>query len=188
MNRRRTLPISLYVAHRTVVVVATDDSARNRVQKLQQAGATVVEVQSSSYSPKVLTQAWAVIAQTNDRAFDTQIVQDGRTLGILCYGHDLPDISDFAMPAIAQHGPLKIAISTDGVAPALARRLREQLSPLLDKASSKLNVLLNQLETLRRALPSSPERSKQLYALASRLILRGDITVLPADQDPTPGS
>ena len=38
------------------------------------------------------------------------------------------------MPALIERGPLKLAISTDAAAPALSRRLREQLVSLLDSA------------------------------------------------------
>src|SRR5258708_20451039 len=47
--------------------------------------------------------------------------------GVLCNIVDVPALCDFYYPSVVQRGALQIAISTAGLSPALAQRLRKQL-------------------------------------------------------------
>ncbi len=176
--RRPTLPISLYLANKTVLVIVDGDSGIERAKRLKQARAKVVEVQIADYHQALLKDTTMVIAQTGDAQRDAQIVQDARDYGVgLCYAHDQPQISDFAMPALIGLGPLRLAISTDALAPALARRVREQLQPLFDAAAPGIASLISDLTALRNKLPQGHRRAKQLYEIASRLRISGHISI-----------
>jgi siroheme synthase-like protein len=116
-----------------------------------------------------------VVAQTDDPTQDAAIAADARAVGAIAYAHDLPDRSDFAMPAVARRGPLAVAVSTDAVAPALSRRVREQLDALLESGGAALDALIAELESARQSLPRG-ERGG-LYDLSKRLRIAGAITV-----------
>ncbi len=51
---------------------------------------------------------------------------------------DTPALSSFIMPAIVDRGPITIAISTGGAAPALARKLRAEIERALPAAIGRL--------------------------------------------------
>ena len=70
-------------------------------------------------------------------------------------------------PALVRRKELRIAISTGGTAPALARRLRELLEIALD--SAEVDALIDELVALRQELP--PERRGELYEIARTLEL-----------------
>ena len=53
--------------------------------------------------------------------------EQARRAGVLCNAVDEPDRCDFYYPAVVRRGPLQIAISTGGLFPALAQRLRQNL-------------------------------------------------------------
>lgn len=167
---RRALPISLYLTDRRAVVVGDDASAADRVSRLADAGAEVVALPSDAPDPAVaeaLVGARALLAHTGDRDRDRRLVRMARDAGAMGYAHDQPDESDFAMPALARRGPLKIAISTGGNAPALARRLRELLERALD--SDDVDALIDELVALRQSLP--PDRRGEIYETARQLEL-----------------
>src|SRR5918996_724471 len=62
---------------------------------------------------------------------------------------------DFAAPAVVRRGDLAIAISTGGRSPALARRLREELSEQFDSRWAELLDLLGEVRT--ETLPDLPD-------------------------------
>lgn len=169
---RRAFPISLYLTDRRVVAIGDDEAAARRAAQLREAGAEVVALAASASAAEVdaaLVGASALFAHTGDRDRDRQLATAARDRKILAYAHDQPDESDFAMPAVARRGPLAIAISTDGAAPALARRLRELLEIAVDSAS--LDALVAELVALREQLPAGQRH--RLYQLARALELTG---------------
>jgi precorrin-2 dehydrogenase/sirohydrochlorin ferrochelatase len=69
---------------------------------------------------------------------------------------DQPKVSSFLHVALARAGSLIVAISTAGTAPALSRRLREELERILDE--SGLATFVDRLSALRRKTPSTERR------------------------------
>ena len=72
-----------------------------------------------------------------------------RRKGHLLNVADVPDQCDFFMGGIVTNGSLKLAISTDGKAPILAKRMREWLEDVLPE---DLEDSLDELLKLRREL------------------------------------
>ena len=61
----------------------------------------------------------------------TRVAQEAHSRGVLLNVVDRPQLCSFIAPAVArrgQHGEVQCAISTAGLSPALARRLRERMS------------------------------------------------------------
>jgi uroporphyrin-III C-methyltransferase/precorrin-2 dehydrogenase/sirohydrochlorin ferrochelatase len=68
---------------------------------------------------------------------------------------DQPEYSTFHHPAVARSGPVTVAVSTSGAAPALSRRLREELERVLNDA--EVGAFVEGLVALRSQTPS-PQR------------------------------
>lgn len=171
---RRVYPISLYLRDRTVLVIGDRPEAHRRAEKLAEAGARVRQLSATDAGS--LTGAFLVIADTGDADRDREAARAARAAGALAYAHDLPEESDFALPAVAGHGPLQIAVSTDGVSPSLARRLRTEFDRWLAQAGTALDELLAALAHAR-TLPERSERHSLLGRLVARLHLRGSIEI-----------
>ena len=73
----------------------------------------------------------------------------GRLMGHLLNVADVPERCDFYMGGIVTNGSLKLAISTDGKAPILAKRMREWLEDVLP---SDVEANLEELQALRKEL------------------------------------
>lgn len=168
MSRHAALPISLYVEGRTVVVVGDGESSDRRARRFEAAGAAVRRVSPVDFSPLDCEDAFLVAFQEPVDGGAAAV----RAAGILVYVHDAPEESDVAMPGLVQRGPLKIAISTDGAAPALTRRFRQQLEALLDAAGPHLDALLAEIEAARGSATTT-----ELNDLAAKLHVRGTIDV-----------
>ena len=158
-------------------MVGDGPPAEERAARLLDAGATPERVSAAAYTPATVAGVFAVFC--SDAALAPQVSRDARAARALFYATDLPDLSDFALPAIARRGPITLAVSTDGEAPALARRLRQELERLLAAAPPELDDLVAEMIRLRAALPSGQDRTDRLRALAERLTLDGKLSVSP---------
>lgn len=72
-----------------------------------------------------------VMVASNNPDLNTQIRTLTRTQQILLNVADKPDLCDFYLGSIVQKGNLKIAISTNGKSPTMAKRLKEFINDLL---------------------------------------------------------
>lgn len=168
--------ITLLLSGRKVVLVGDGPRTDERADRLAAAGAEVERVAPDDYHPDRVRGAAVVLAHSDREDLDRRIARDARQAGALAYAHDLPKISDFTMPGLARRGPLTLAISTSGLAPALARQLRRELQRLLDGAGPAIDGLLERLIAVR-TVASGAERIRRLTGLAARLRFTGEIAI-----------
>ena len=90
-------------------------------------------VQDSDFSGAAL----AVIA-TGDTAEDERLAAMARRAHVPVNVVDRPELSDFSVPAIVDRSPVLVAISTEGTAPVLARRIRAMMEAALPMATGRL--------------------------------------------------
>src|SRR5439155_20383409 len=100
---------------------------------------------------------------------------------------DQPEYSTFTLPALVQRGPLRIAISTSGVSPALAKRLREDLEPLFDE---RFEGFLEWLDAYRAHLQSTEphidKRQQLLRAAVAKVKLHAKLELPNVEQKADP--
>ena len=96
-----------------------------------------------------LEDADIVIVAVNDRSVSELIRTDAKAKGKLVNVADKPDLCDFYMGSIVKRGNLKIAISTNGKSPTIAKRLKEVFS---DALPEQVDDLLDNMQALRGKL------------------------------------
>ena len=74
-----------------------------------------------------------LVAVTNDQNLNLRLVKHAKAAGCMVYGVDNPAISDFMFPALAKIDDIKIAISTSGKSPTMARVLRQRIEKMITK-------------------------------------------------------
>jgi uncharacterized protein len=108
-----------------------------------------------------------VIAATDDRELHREIRTVCRERGILVNVADTPDLCDFYLSSVVQKGDLKIAISTNGKSPTVAKRLKETLNEALP---GELNELLSNMTEIRAQLKGDfSEKVRSLNALTASI-------------------
>jgi precorrin-2 dehydrogenase/sirohydrochlorin ferrochelatase len=177
MSPRPALSVSLYVLGRRCLVVGEGPMAAERAGRLSAAGAEVVLLAKSEYRADLLSGVFMVFCC--DASMGPAVSRDARMRGVLVYVLDLPDLSDLAMPALVRRGPVQISVSTDGIAPSLSRRLREQLEHLLAANGVEFDAFVEDLARQREET-LSPARRERLYDVASRLVIEGRVKIKPA--------
>lgn len=90
-----------------------------------------------------------VMVAINDPEESARISALARTRGKLVNAADKPALCDFYLGSIVQKGDLKLAISTNGKSPTMAKRLREMLDDCLP---SELDELIGQMNRIREQI------------------------------------
>jgi siroheme synthase-like protein len=81
---------------------------------------------------------------------------------------DKPDLCDFYLSSVVKKGNLKIAISTNGKSPTVAKRLKEIFNNLLPE---EIDEVLNNVEAIRNSLKGDfTDKVNQLNELTKGLI------------------
>lgn len=95
------------------------------------------------YSAKYLEDQHIVIGATNNHKINQQIYIDATINNILVNIADTPDLCDFYLGGIVTKGNVKIAISTNGKSPTMAKRLRQFFEKVLPDRIDDLVINLN---------------------------------------------
>jgi precorrin-2 dehydrogenase/sirohydrochlorin ferrochelatase len=90
-------------------------------------------------------------------------------LGVMCNVVDQPALCHFYYPAIVRRGDLQIAISTNGLSPALASSIRAELEERFGPLYSEWVQRLGRIRArVFRTRPRSPARTALLQSFATR--------------------
>jgi precorrin-2 dehydrogenase/sirohydrochlorin ferrochelatase len=112
------------------------------------------------YKSNDLKGAFLVIIATDDQGLNKEISQKSRDLGILVNMASSAEDSTFILPAVLNRGSLSIAISTEGKSPALAKKIRDDLSIMFGKEYIRFVDLLGSLrQTVKNTFDNQLKRS-----------------------------
>lgn len=127
-----------------------------------------VETITKPYDSSFLKDKHIVIAATDNLEVNLQVHSDSKKRNILVNVADNPGYCDFYMGGIVTKGNIKIAISTNGKSPTMAKRLRQFFEDVLPE---NINVLSENLNTYRKTLKGSfEEKVEKLNDLTKELI------------------
>lgn len=154
--------VRLLLAHRArvqVIAARLDDEMR----EWEKNGA-IIHIATSA-DDRTLRDAMPgcrlVYAATDDRAINRAAAAIAREMNIPVCAVDDPAPSSFITPAQIHRGLVRIAISTGGGAPVLARRLREQVESVIPEGTGELALFMqDQREHVGRACPDIVRRRR----------------------------
>ncbi len=109
-----------------------------------------VDLMEKPYEESDLENIDLLIAALGDIELSSKIKQDARKRKILLNAADTPSLCDFYLGSIVQKGHLKIAISTNGKSPTMAKRIKETLNEVFpDETQEVLENLFVIRENLK---------------------------------------
>ena len=189
MNAR--LPLFVDLAGRCVLVVGGGRAAERKLPALLNAGAVVTLI-----APKVLESVRRLLHAsplsqllrrrarvqdvtakytllfplTDDCELNERLSVAAREAKVWVAGSSSPDGADFHLGAVVDRGPVRLAISTGGAAPALASLLAEILRQLLPETlDGDTTALRLERQRLRAAVGTSARRRALLVQAAQVL-------------------
>lgn len=159
LNELRTLLIGAGAVGLEKLIAIVGNSTNANVVIVAEAVSTEVLALAAAYKNVVIKQKQfaaedledidIVFAATNDNNFNAELRTLAHEKGLLINVADKPDLCDFYLGSIVKKGELKIAISTNGKSPTMAKRLKE----LLDSAiPDEIDDSINQLNKVRNNL------------------------------------
>jgi uroporphyrin-III C-methyltransferase/precorrin-2 dehydrogenase/sirohydrochlorin ferrochelatase len=174
-------PVFLELKGRPCLVVGGGHVAARKVDLLLKAGGKVTIVApdvpspvlaeliaakrihhiAEPFAPRHVMGHVVVVAATNHRAVNAAVSRAANAACLPVNVVDDPQLSSFIVPAIVDRGPVTVAISSDGVAPVLARLLRARIEAAIPASIGRLADLAARLRKLvRRQLPDPVRRRR----------------------------
>jgi len=173
-------PLLVLLEGRRCCVVGGGPVAERKVGSLLEAGARVrvvapavtpalaalaeagrVELERRPYRPGDAEGALLVVAATDDAAVNRQVWEEAEGRGQLVNAVDDPPHCNVFVPAVVRRGPLTLAVSTGGGAPALAARIRRRLEEQFPPAWGALIELLADLRPAVKARYPDDEAARR---------------------------
>jgi precorrin-2 dehydrogenase/sirohydrochlorin ferrochelatase len=191
--KSETFPVGLRLAGRRALVVGDGAAAEQRTTALLDAGATVrvvskrptetlrtlgarsaIELRERAFEDADVEECLLVVLSDVDAALGARLDAIAAAERILFCAVDQPAYGNFSHLAVARQGDVTVSISTNGRAPALARRLREELMRLL--SDSTIGAFVDTLSALREKTPSA-DRAKVLGEAVRGLRITGKLEI-----------
>jgi precorrin-2 dehydrogenase/sirohydrochlorin ferrochelatase len=110
-----------------------------------------------------LQEVYLAIAATSDGDVNRMVHREGKEQGIMVNVADSPDLCDFIVPAVIRRGLLTLTVSTGGKCPALARKIKKDISEIYGEEYGPLTSLIGDFrERLKSEVPWEEDRKKIL--------------------------
>jgi precorrin-2 dehydrogenase/sirohydrochlorin ferrochelatase len=162
-------PVSLNLVGRKCVVIgaSSDREAIDKAAALEESGADLHWVTDvGGFADSDIVDAFFVISTPQDASLSARLRKLADEHGFLLCCIDQPDYGFVAMAAIAKAGPVRVAISTTGLAPRVGKILKESLQRAMDSRFARfVDVLARKREDVKALHPSPEESSIRRQAM-----------------------
>jgi siroheme synthase-like protein len=126
-----------------------------------------IAVQEKAFEERDLDGIQILLLAINNEELSREIREKAHARNILVNVADTPDLCDFYLSAVVHKGNLKIAVSTNGQSPTIAKRIRELLEDILPE---EIDELLANVHEIRNSIKGDfADKVKKLNELTSSL-------------------
>ena len=171
MKRKKSKAINYYpiffnLRSKTAVVVGGGKVALRKVRTLLECGADLtvvgpkpcpgivklskdglIHLIQRDYEPGDLKDAVIAVVCTDMKKVNRKVAADAKRAGVLANVVDDLKASDFIIPSFFRRGNLTIAVSTSGVSPALARKIRAKLEKAFGEEYGSLLSIIGEVRS-----------------------------------------
>ena len=173
-------PANLALENKRCLVIGAGEVALRKVRRLLEYGARVLVIgpkvvpglKTLAKKKKIILKkrmvnlgdlkgAYLVISATGERRMNSLASSYCRKKNILINVVDSPKECSFILPSVVRRGALSISISTDGISPALARKIRKDLERRFGPEYAKLLRIMKGIR---------PQAIKKIKNLKSRKV------------------
>ncbi|MCP1661228.1 siroheme synthase CysG [Neisseria perflava] len=175
-------PIFADLRDRPVLLAGAGKVAERKAESLLQAGAQVRVVAEtlspvfqtwldegkinwlgSEFHDDYLNDVFLAIAATDNHAFNSRVFQAAEARGKFCNTVDTADLCSFIVPAVIDRSPIKVAISSGGTSPVLARKWRQIIETLLPLHTGKMAAIAGKWRSRVKAEIQGTEQRRRFW-------------------------
>lgn len=169
-------PINLNLNGKKCAVVGGGSVAERKVSGLLAAGGAVTVISpeitenlkilanekkiiwiQDAYKSGMANGYFLLIAATNSEEANILAINEAKSFGALVNAPANPALSDFSVPAVMRRGDLSVAITTEGISPALSRIIKEEIGEFVPK---NIDEWLKFLKDIRKDMKEKLKTSK----------------------------
>lgn len=151
-----------------IVALVANDAIRELAEQHNN-----LQLVEKPYDAADIDGADLVISAINDPAVSELVRNDAKKAGKLVNAADKPELCDFYLSSVVKKGNLKIAISTNGKSPTIAKRLKEVLT---DVMPDQLDEILENMQVIRNKLSGNfTDKVNKLNHITRDLALKSTI-------------
>jgi len=165
VGERKTLQLLDAGAEVTVVskeftekLIELSRAGEIKIEKIDvEKGLTATQI---GFAPKV------VIVSLDNQQLNRKVANEAKANGALVCVVDDPAASDFAMPAVAKIGDIRVGVSTGGNSPAMAGVLRRRIEEMVTESDVQMVELQKYARALaKQKIDSQEERGRVLHRI-----------------------
>jgi len=165
--RNPYFPVGLNLGGRDCVVIGNDREAQEKSAALRECDAAVRRIEDPAVlRDEDVTGAFLVISTPQDEALSARLraLADRERFLLCCI--DQPMHGFVAMLAIAKAGPVRVAISTAGLAPRVGKLIKEGLQRAMDARFARFaEAIAARREDVRRQNPAAEDSAVRREAM-----------------------
>lgn len=145
-------------------------SIDKRIHEIANNHSSTITLAQKDYNITDLDTADILIVAVNDIQTSARIAMDAHSKGKLVNVADKPELCDFYLSSIVRKGSLKIAISTNGKSPTIAKRMKEVINKMIP---DEMEGVLQNMQSLRNSSTGSfSDKVKKLNDITSILVAK----------------
>ena len=188
MNKHSLYPIFLSLSGKLCSVIGGGSVALRKVRDMLEAGADItvvsehpsqeiielserghIQLKTKRFEPDDIENAFLVFAATDDTSVNSRIAEAAKNIGALFNAVDTPELCGFFSGAVVKRGSLRIAISTAGSSPGIARQIRRELEELYPDSYGEFIEAAGEMRKYILSRENiSPDRQKTALSWLSR--------------------
>jgi len=201
-DRPARFPVLLDVSGRLVVIVGATRSSERLATSLAGHGADVVviapevsdsmrameadgllTVEARGYVRGDLARAFVAVIDSGSAEIDAAAADEARQSGALVVVTADAGASDLTVPSVVKRGALQIAVSTDGIAPAVAQRVRREVAATYGAEWGVYTALMGAVRTC--AIERHGLTDRELKPLFDTIATSDVLVRIRAGEDPS---
>ncbi len=115
------------------------------------------------YNKKYLKKHSLIFICTNSKKLNEKVYYDAKELNCLVNVVTHPQLCDFTIPSVIRRGDLKIAISTNGKSPAIAKIVKTKIDKCIEKEYEELINIMGKIREKQLTINETSDINRELF-------------------------